>query len=151
MKEFSVEEIINFAQKIEEESYNFYKKANQTLTDPELKKLTEELSNAEIDHLNRLRKLTNESQLTKDDLSHRVNLNEEDYKRIINMKDFPQNPTAKDILEVALERERNTATTYRTFLSFTDLSQNIIDLFNYLTAQEEGHVKIIQNKLGAML
>ncbi len=66
------------------------------------------------------------------------------------MKEFPQNPTAKDILEVALDREKNTAGTYRMFLSFSDLPDNIIDVFNYLTAQEEGHVKIIQNKFKAL-
>ncbi len=150
MREFSAEEIIKFAQRIEEESYNFYRRANETLDDSELKKLTKELSNAEVDHLNRLRKLIDESQLTREELSQRLSLNDEDYQKIINMKDFPSNPTAKDILEVALEREKNTASTYRMFLSFTDLSDNIIDVFNYLTAQEEGHVKIIPNRLKSL-
>ncbi len=37
MRELSLEEIIKFAQQIEEESYSFYKKANEKLNDLQLK------------------------------------------------------------------------------------------------------------------
>ncbi|MCD6122852.1 MAG: ferritin family protein [Spirochaetales bacterium] len=147
MKEYSVEEIIKFAQRIEEESYKFYKEANGRFNDEEIKKLTDELARAEVDHLNRLRKLLKEAHLSENDLKKRIKLEDTGYDKIVQAAKIPDNSSIKDVLETALERETSTANTYRILNTFTNLPDEIIDVFDYLTAQEEGHVKIIENKL----
>jgi len=147
MKEYSVEEVIRFSQQIEEESYKFYKEANGRFNDEELKKLTDELALAEVDHLNRLRNLLDEAKLSESDLKQRIKLKDTGYDKIVQAEDIPNNASVKDILEIALGRETRTANTYKMLNTFTNLSDEIIDVFNYLTAQEEGHVKIIENKL----
>ena len=147
MKEYSVEEVIKFSQQIEEESYKFYKEANGRFKDEELKKLTDELARAEIDHLNRLRHLLKESKLSDSELEQRIKLEDTGYDKIVHAETIPDSASVKDILEIALKRETSTANTYKMLNTFTNLSDQIIDVFNYLTAQEEGHVKIIENKL----
>ena len=148
MKEDSVEEVIKFSQQIEEESYKFYKEANGRFNnDEELKKLTDELALAEVDHLNRLRNLLKEAHLSESDLKKRIKLEDTGYDKIVQAANIPDNASVKDVLETALERETSTANTYRMLHTFTNLSDEIIDVFVYLTAQEEGHVKIIENKL----
>ena len=147
MKEYSVEEVIKFSQQIEEESYKFYKEANGRFNDEELKKITDELARAEVDHLNRLRKLLKEAHLSEDDLKKQIKLEDTGYDKIVQAAKISDNASVKDVLETALEREISTANTYRMLNTFTNLSDEIIDVFNYLAAQEEGHVKIIENKL----
>jgi len=147
MKDLTVEGVIQFSQKIEQESYQFYKSSSLKLKDPHLNRLTDDLAAAEIDHLNRLRKLLDERRLSREELDQPVQLAEEDYQKIVATTEISDTATPRTILESALLREQNTESTYRMLLTFTNLSEEIIRVFEYLVNQEAGHVKIIRNKL----
>ena len=150
MKEFTVEEIIKFSQTIEEESYKFYNSAKEKFSDEDIKKLLEELAEAEIGHLNRLRALLKENKLSEADLKEKVQLDDTGYDSIVRTEVIPNNATSLDVLNVALKREEKTANTYKMLLNFSNLSDEILDVFEYLTAQEEGHAKIIENKISRL-
>ncbi len=142
MKDLTVEGVIQFSQKIEQESYQFYKSSSLKLKDPDLNRLTDE-----IDHLNHLRKLLDERRLSREELDQRVQLAEEDYQKAVATTEISDTATPRTILESALLREQNTESTYNMLLTFTNLSEEIIRVFEYLVNQEAGHVKIIRNKL----
>lgn len=150
MKEFTVEEVIRFSQTIEEESYKFYTEAEKKFPDEELKKLLKELAEAEVDHLNRLRALLKETKLSEGDLKEKVQLEDTGYDSIVKTQSIPDDADARSVLNIALEREEKTAGTYKMLLNFSNLSDEILDVFEYLAAQEEGHVKIIENKLSRL-
>ena len=78
MTDFTVKEVIEFSQTIEEESYRFYKESQEAVGSPELKKLTGELAESEMDHLNRLRQLLDETKLSEADLAQEWPEGEED-------------------------------------------------------------------------
>ncbi len=150
MEELSVEQVIQFAQTIEEESYTFYTEANRRLDDPNLKALTEELASAEVDHLNRLRKLLDLTAVAEDQLKRRVRLDTAEYRRVVAAKPIENDSSAREILERALARETATANTYKMLVSMTNLGPEVVELFTYLTAQETGHVTTIKNKLNKL-
>ncbi len=150
MRELTVEEIIRYAQSIEKESYNFYKEAGKRFSDENLKRTADELAESEILHLSRLRKLLEEKKLTKADLEHRVSFDTTKYDLLVNTGIISNNASVTDILNTALLRETKTAETYRLFLSFTGISTELYDLFEYLYSQEEGHATLVRNKLNTM-
>ncbi|MCD6587285.1 MAG: hypothetical protein J7K88_01900 [Candidatus Fermentibacteraceae bacterium] len=147
MRELTVEEIIRYAQRIEKESYNFYKEAVKRFSPGNLRNTADELAESEMLHLNRLRKLLEEKKLTEADLEHRVSFDTTQYDQLVNTEKIPENASVAEILNTALLRETKTAETYRLFLSFTGISTELSDLFEYLYSQEEGHATLIRNKL----
>lgn len=148
MKELSVQEIIEFSQRVEQESYDYYKAAGEKFSSvPDLVALTEELARAEIDHFNRLRALLNETKLSETELREKIEVEAATYEQCVAAREMPDEATPADILESALLREENTRDLYRQLLAFTNLSPDITETFEFLVTQEEGHVKIIQHKL----
>lgn len=146
MKEFSVEEIVHYSQKVEQESYAFYKEA-ELRVEGEVVPLIQELQDAEIQHLNKLRNLLEEKKLSKDELDTKLNLEIDPEQMIVSLAPMPENATAESVLQTALKREKNTEALYRQLLAFTNLSEDITSTFEYLVAQEKGHVITIENKL----
>ncbi len=146
MKEFSVEEIIHYSQKVEQESYSFYKDAESRI-EGDVVPLVKELQDAEVQHLNKLRNLLEEKKLSKDELDTKLNLAIDPEQMIVSLAPMPDNAAAESILKTALKRERNTEALYRQLLAFTNLSEDITSTFEYLVAQEKGHVITIENKL----
>ena len=65
MNSLTVEEIVKYAIRIEEESYNFYKKASKIIKEGNLTSLVLELADQELNHLNQLNNLLDDkSQLS---------------------------------------------------------------------------------------
>lgn len=147
MEDLSIGQVIEFAISIEEESHAFYTEAVARLKEPGVRPLAEELAAAEVDHLNRIRKLRNLDSVTAKDLDHRVRLETEDYRNVVATGRIEDSSSAEDILGVALAREEATARTYQTLVSMTDLAADVVELFAYLTKQEQGHVTAIEHKL----
>jgi len=139
---FTIKEIIEYAQKIEQESFSFYTKASEIVSDEEVKSMVLQLAKEEVGHYNFLGTLLENSKVTPEDLGVQVAVD-----RTVYHKDIDENTTAKEVLEIALKREQNTETLYTTLLSFTNLNDQIIELFDDLRAQEAGHVVKVQNRL----
>lgn len=147
MKELTLGEIVEFSQRIEQESFDYYKKAQTNLQEEALIKLTEELAQSELEHFNILRDLLEQSNLREEELKQKIQIEASTYEKCVNTKPMPANPSARDILEIALGREENTRNLYKQLKAFTNLTPQALDTFDRLADQEQGHVNIIMNKL----
>lgn len=150
MKTFSVEEIIHFSQRIEEESFSFYKEAEEKVAGDDVKALTRELQSAEMKHLNKLKGLLQETKLSRKELDEQITLKHDPEEMIVSLQTIPPGAGQREILKTALSREKNTEGLYRSLLAFTDLSEDVTSTFQYLVKQEQGHVVTIENKLNSL-
>ena len=147
MSEFSFADVIRHSQKIEQESYAFYTAAQPRISEPQLKELVKELAAAEVEHFNRLRGLLDESRLAPAELAAKVSFEEPSLDMLVPVRPLPDSGTAREILTVALEREKNTRNLYQRLLALTNLSAELSRVFEYLVAQESGHVRRIETRL----
>ncbi|MEA1971803.1 MAG: ferritin family protein [Candidatus Cloacimonadota bacterium] len=150
MKELTIKEIIEYAIKIEKESYNFYKIAENIVKDIDAKKLVSLLANEEIDHQNRLKALIDEKKVSAEELEKKGNIDTLLLDKIITTPNMTSNSTSMEILEIALEREKNTEQSYAMLLTLSNISDDIINIFDELRLQEKGHVQKIQNRIDKM-
>jgi len=141
MREFTMQEVIEYAQKLETESYQFYKKIAATLKDPGTVELAENLSAEEEKHYNQLTGLLTHGSLTPEDLNVRVTLDQlEDIDKIVSNSEIPEDTTALGILNTALEREKTTEQLYGMLLAFTDMNETMVNAFEDLKKFEQNHV-----------
>ena len=145
MKEFNVSEVLNYSRNIEKESYDFYTKAGSVLKDGELKKIASTLADEELKDYNRINTLLEKASLTAEEMNKRIKIKQEDYDHLVATRELPADSTTLLVLETAYQRELKTESVYRTLISFTDLSEDIIDTFSDLMAQEKGHANRIQS------
>ena len=150
MKTFSVKEIIEYAIRIERESFEFYNRAYEHVDDPDVKDLTVQLAGEEVDHQNRLRDLIDEDKVDADLLMTELEIDTAVMDRIVSTSVIPSNATAMKVLEIALERENNTERTYAMLMSMTQITDDVIAVFEDLRKQEQGHAKKIQLRLGKL-
>jgi len=141
MREFTIQEVIEYAQKVEKESYQFYKSAADILNDPGTVELAGKLSLEEEKHYNYLGDLLSGEKASPKELGRKVHLDKVDPEdQMVSTSDISGNATALDILNIALEREKNTEQLYGMLLSMTDLSESMTKVFEDLKKFEHNHV-----------
>jgi rubrerythrin len=150
MRELNLEEILKYAEKVETESYGFYTKAAGLVKEEEVIELVKQLASEEIDHQNSLRALRHEKQISDEDLNAKLKIEVDLFDRIINTEEITEKSTSRQVLQIALERENNTEKAYAMMMTFSNLPDNVINLFERLRQQEEGHAVKIQNRLKAI-
>ncbi|KUK82877.1 MAG: Rubrerythrin [Candidatus Marinimicrobia bacterium] len=143
MTHLTVRNILEHAERIETESHVFYVRAAGFLSDPDARQLAIELSEEETKHFNHLRDLLKQSPLTSPELDitlgTEVNLSD----RVVKTEDISEESDADTILNVALEREKQTEALYRLYLTLTDIPEHLVQVFEDLRQQEVGHQKRI--------
>lgn len=149
MREFSLKEVLEYSRDIEQESYKFYREAASHIKKDELKNLLEDLAEEELGHFNRFNNLLDNTKLTEDEMNSKIQIKQSDLDMMISTKLIPAEATALEILEIARQREINTGNIYRTLLSITNLSDNVIDTFTDLMNQEKGHATRISRLMDA--
>jgi len=149
MRELSLNEIIEYAEKIELESYTFYSKAKDIILNENVKDLLVQLANDETDHYNHLRNLRQKGALTQKELDQKISLDIDLFSAIVNTEKIEKDFTSKEVLNIALQREINTEQTYAMLMTLTQISDNVLDVFELLRKQEKGHVIKIQKKLNS--
>lgn len=151
MKEFTIREIVEHAERIEAESRKFYSTASEKLADAETVKLTRELAEEEIKHFNHLRDLLNESKLSASELDKFSGGKIDLHDRIVKTAEITEDSDPVEVLEVALDREIATENLYKMYLTLTDLPDNFIKVFDDLRLQEVGHQNRIRTLIKKML
>ena len=150
MKIFTVKEIIEYAIKIENESFNFYTEASKKVEAGDVKDLLVKLSSEEIDHQNRLKGLIDEEKVAAETLLKKMEIDTTIMEKIVETSVIPDNPTAMSVLKVALEREKNTELTYSMLMTLTQISDDIVGVFDELRLQEIGHARKIGLRIEAI-
>ena len=149
MRELSLNEIIEYAEKIELESYTFYSKAKDIILNENVKGLLVQLANDETDHYNHLRNLRQKGALTQKELDQKISLDIDLFSAIVNTEKIEKDFTSSEVLNIALQREINTEQTYAMLMTLTQINDNVLDVFELLRKQEKGHVIKIQKKINS--
>ena len=147
MRGLNLKEIIEYSAKIELESYEFYSKAKDIINEEETKSLLTLLANEETGHYNHLRGLINRGDLTSEELDAKLMLKEETLTQFINTDKIEEGFSGKQILEIALDREKKTEQLYAMFMTFSDINVKVLEIFTDLRNQEKGHVNKITSRL----
>lgn len=147
MRELTIKEIIEYAIRIEKESFNFYNNAAKIVEDVKVKDLVSLLANEEINHQNRLEEILSEENGSSDNLYEKEEIDVSVMDKIVNNSEINPDSTSLEVLETALGREKNTEQTYAMLSTLSNISQEIIDIFDYLRLQEKGHVNKIQSRI----
>jgi rubrerythrin len=150
MMELSVRDILHHAQKIEQESHAFYTGAESRASDPGVRELLGQLASSEVAHFNRLRSLLEEGRLSADELAATARLDGDSPDRLVPVRPLPEGASTPEVLSIALEREKSTRGLYQRLLALTNLSAELSGTFEYLLAQETGHVRLIEGRLRAL-
>jgi len=143
MKVFNVKEIIEYAIKIERESFEFYNRAYEHVTDKDVKDLTLQLAGEEVDHQNRLRQLIDEEIISSETLLKEMEVDTTYMDRIVETSTIPVDASAIDVLNIALERENNTERTYAMLMTLSHIGDDVVKVFEELRLQEQGHANKI--------
>ncbi len=147
MKTFNVKEIIEYAIKIEKESFEFYNRAYEHVNDPDVKDLTVQLAGEEVDHQNRLRDLINKEKVDPELLMKEMEIDTGIMDRIVETSVIPINASPLNVLEIALERENNTEQTYAMLMTLSQITDDIVEVFEDLRKQEQGHANKIKARM----
>ena len=147
MKTLNVKEIIEYAIKIEKESFEFYNRAYEHVNDPDVKDLTVQLAGEEVDHQNRLRDLINKEKVDPELLMKEMEIDTGIMDRIVETSVIPINASPLNVLEIALERENNTEQTYAMLMTLSQITDDIVEVFEDLRKQEQGHANKIKARM----
>lgn len=152
-------EVFEMAEQVERNGLEFYKRAADIVEDDKLKKLLHELADMESDHEERFFNIKEHLKLSEHsvfpDLDDLVVAN---LRALANGKVFKDNPedclvtkstTVREILDVALDFERNTIVFFSSLKAMMKdcEEQKIIDL---LIKEEVDHIAILMEKKGKL-
>ena len=146
MKKLTVNEVLEYAIKIEKESYDFYENSQNVLKDDELKSLVTLLMNQEEEHLKSLKALLKDTQ-QKSFFNALINVDSSKLTQIVQTGEINEDTKSIDILNIALEREINTKNHYEMFLELVKMDETLINTFEMLRHKEEEHIRIIKRKI----
>ncbi|MBN2526435.1 MAG: ferritin family protein [Deltaproteobacteria bacterium] len=138
----TVEDILKYAIRIENESQLFYRSASQRAIDDAVKVLLQELEAEEVKHEQRLSDILKDVQRLEISAFDRTSL-----EKLISTASIDNDDSQEGVLRVALEREKNTRDFYAQILTMTNLEAHVIKVFEELFAQEQGHYQRISSKL----
>jgi rubrerythrin len=150
MKIFNVKEIIEYAIQIEKESFEFYTRAAKNTIEGAVKDLLVKLSGEELDHQNRLKALIDETKVNSELLLKEMEVNTAVMDRIVKTSLISANASPLEVLQVALQREENTEQTYAMLMTLTQISDDVVEVFEDLRLQEQGHVNKIQARINKL-
>jgi len=149
MKKLTVNEVLEYAIKIEKESYDFYENSRKVLKEDELKSLVTMLMKQEEEHIKALKDLLTDSQ-KKSSFKALINVDSSKLTQIIQTEEITEDTNPIDILNIALEREINTKNNYDMFLDLVKMDDNLMDTFEMLRDKEEEHIRIIKRKINEL-
>jgi rubrerythrin len=147
MEQLTVEEIIKYAIRVEQESYQFYRKASRVLTGSELKALVDELSELEVCHIRDLKGYIKDDTEVEEALSPLVMVDTTLFDGIIVSDDIPPKATAVDILRIALEREVMSRDNYAMLAGLARVGEDIKSTFRSIGESKDTRAKLIRERL----
>lgn len=137
-----VGDILRYSVKIENESMKFYRDAVKNIKSESVKSLVVELEMEELKHEARLADI-----LASIDGDKALDFDKNSLDKMIQNREIPTDADEETVLNIALEREKNTRDFYNQVLTITNLDANVVDLFQMLFEQESGHVTRVNRML----
>jgi rubrerythrin len=147
MEQLTVEEIIKYAIRMEQESYQFYRRASRILAGNALKELVDELSEHEVCHIGELKGYIKDETEVDEKLSRLLTVDTTLFDRIIASEDIPPKATPLDILLIALERESMSRKNYEMLHGLSKITDDIRATFRSIMEREDAHVGMIRERI----
>jgi rubrerythrin len=147
MEQLTVEEVIKYAIRVAQESYQFYRRVSRMLAGSELKGLVDELSEHEVCHITALKGYIKDDTEVDEKLSRLLTLDTTLFDRIISFDDIPPKATPLDLLRLAIERETLSHKNYETLQEHGKITEDIRATFRSIMEREGAHVKMIQERI----
>jgi rubrerythrin len=97
-----------------------------------------------------LKKLIDEETVSSETLRKEMQVDTTIMDRIVETSVIPDEASSLDVLNVALEREKNTEQTYAMLQTLSNITDDIIEVFEDLRLQEVGHAKKIQARINKL-
>jgi rubrerythrin len=141
MEQLTVEEVIKYAIRVAQESYQFYRRASRMLAGSELKALIDDLSEHEVCHINELKSYIKDDTEVDEKLSRLLTLDTALFDRIISSDDIPPKATPLDILLIAVERETMSRKNSEMLQGHPKITDDIRATFRSIMEREGAHAE----------
>ena len=147
MEELTLEELIKYTVRVQQDSFLFYRKAARILEGNVMKTVTDELADFKVDQLKRLKDLLSLYALASENRDYMVDVDTDLFDEILNNGDIPAQATPRDVLILSLAREDKTAMTYDMILSLPDLEERAGQVYGLLFADEMERIGTLRKRI----
>jgi len=147
MEELTLEELIKYTVRIQQDSFLFYRKAARILEGNVMKPVTDELADFKVDQLKRLKDLLSEYALASENIDYMVDVNTDLFDDILDNDDIPAQATPRDVLMLSLNREDKTAMTYDMILGLPDLEERAGQVYGLLFEDEMEKIGTLRKRI----
>jgi len=147
MEELTLEELIKYTVRIQQDSFLFYRKAARILEGNVMKPVTDELADFKADQLKRLKDLLGQYVVADENIDFMVDVDTDLFDDILNNGDIPAQATPLDVLLLSLNREDKTAMTYNMILGFPDLEDRAEQVYGILFEDEMKKIDTLRKKI----
>jgi rubrerythrin len=147
MEELTLEELIKYAVRIQQDSFLFYRKAVKMLVGNQLELITAELADFKALQLRQLKELLSECTLGVEDCDHMVEIDTTLIDEILDNGEIPAQATPREVLLLCLSRENKTQKTYRMVLDLPSLHRRVQEAFNVLSEDEQDRIGLLRRNI----
>jgi rubrerythrin len=150
LEELTLEELIRYTVRIEQDSFLFYRRAARILEGNPLRPLTDDLADFKVGQLKQLKGLLGEYLLDTEGSGDRMEVDTDLFDEILENGDIPAQATARDVLLFSLRREDNIRKTFELILSLPLIDEQVQRLFSTLKQSEEVQIKALRDRIGGV-
>jgi rubrerythrin len=144
MRTLTVQEVLEYAIGIEEESFRFYRHAGTVLSDKRAVEVVHVLADEEMKHMKLLIDLRKKPGASSTGNEERLMTEYDPSDTVISTEKFDAATSKHAILNRALEREEKTRDLYDRIYEMATMSVPIRDTFRLLRDQEQEHIQRVK-------
>lgn len=146
MEELTLEELIKYTVRIQQDSFLFYRKAARILEGNEMKPVIDGLADFKVDQLKQLKDLLSEYTLASEDIDFMFDVDTDLFDDILDNGDIPAQATPRDVLVLSLKREDRTAKTYDMIMNLPLLEERAGQLYRLLLEDEKEKISALRER-----
>ena len=146
MEELTLEELIKYTVRIQQDSFLFYRKAARILEGNEMKPVIDGLADFKADQLKQLKDLLSEYTLASEDIDFMFDVDTDLFDDILDNGDIPAQATPRDVLVLSLKREDRTAKTYVMIMDLPLLEERAGQLYRLLLEDEKEKISALRER-----
>jgi rubrerythrin len=150
LEELTLEELIRYTVRIEQDSFLFYRRAARILEGNALRPFTDDLADFKVGQLKQLKGLLGEYLLDTEGSGDRMEVETNLFDEILENGDIPAQATARDVLLLSLRREDNIRKTFELILSLPISDVQVQRLFRTLMQNEEAQIRALRDRIGGV-
>ena len=146
MEELTLEELIKYTVRIQQDSFLFYRKAARILEGNEMKPVIDGLADFKVNHLKQLKDLLSEYTLASENIDFMFDVDTDLFDYILDNGDIPAQATPRDVLVLSLKREDRTAKTYDMIMNLPLLEERAGQLYRLLLEDEKEKISALRER-----